>query len=67
VEKNRKSGWIIKFDLMGSIRKNGYGSLDEVEVIIVESENSFSVIEKSDNLQNSTFENMIIMKEKKLN
>lgn len=66
VDKNLRSERINKFDLMGSVRKKGYSSLDDVEVIILESDGSFSVLEKSGSTENSSFENMINMKEKKL-
>lgn len=59
IEKNLRSERINKDELMGTVRKKGLSDLEAVEMIILESDGSFSVIEKSGHPGSSTFKELV--------
>lgn len=58
IEKNLRKERVVKRDIIGELRKQGYGSLDEVEAIILESDGTVSIIKKSGAKSFSTFEDL---------
>ena len=46
-DRNLKKARLDRDELLGAVRKKGFGSLEEIEAIILESDASFSVIGKS--------------------
>lgn len=56
IERNLRKERVVKEDLLGSLRKQGYGSLDEVEAIILEPDGTVSIIKKTGPKSFSTFE-----------
>lgn len=59
-DKNLRKERINKTDLLGSVRKKGFGSLQDVEAIILETDGSISVIGKSKTeTDQSTFQNLL--------
>lgn len=59
VEKNLRKERLVKKDILGSVRKKGFGSLEEVEVVILETDGTVSVIGKSDNKNGLTYNNLL--------
>lgn len=59
IENNLRSERINKDVLMGTVRKKGLSDLEDVEMIILESDGSFSVIEKSGHIGISTFKELV--------
>lgn len=58
VEKNMKKQRLQKTDLMGMIRQKKYGSMEQIEAIIFESNGSISVIGKSSAGNHSTLDDV---------
>lgn len=65
IEKNIQKERLDKNDILGSIRKKGFGSLDEVEAVILETDGTVSVIGKSTTGGNSTYSNLLEEKSKR--
>ncbi|UJH90473.1 DUF421 domain-containing protein [Antarcticibacterium sp. 1MA-6-2] len=59
IEKNLRKERLVKSDVLGSIRKKGIGSLEEVEAIILEADGTISVIEKASNRRNTTYDDLL--------
>lgn len=59
ISKNLRKERIDENELLGSARKKGFSSLEEIEAIILETDGSFSVIGKSKPGMNSTYEKLI--------
>lgn len=57
--KNLKKARLDKNELLGAVRKKGFGSLEEVEAIILESDASFSVIGKSKDGDGATYKAIV--------
>ena len=59
LEKNLRKERISKDDVLGTVRQNRIGNLDEVEAIVLETNGSVSVIKKGGDSQGtSTFEQL---------
>lgn len=58
-ERNLKEARLSKDELLGAARKKGYGSLQDVEVIILESDASFSIIAESKDGDGSAYQSLI--------
>ena len=58
-DQNLKKARLNKNELLGAIRKKGFGSLQEVEAIILESDASFSVIGKSKEGDESAYSSIL--------
>lgn len=54
-----KKSRLNREDLMGAVRKKGFISLNQVKAIILETDGTFSVLEKSDQNENLTYENLL--------
>jgi uncharacterized membrane protein YcaP (DUF421 family) len=54
LEKNMRKERVSKDDLLGTVRQNRIGSLDEVEAIVLETNGSVSVIKKGGTQGSST-------------
>jgi uncharacterized membrane protein YcaP (DUF421 family) len=50
---------VHKRDILGMVRKNGFGSLDDVEAIILETDGSFSVIQAAKSHSNQSAYTMV--------
>lgn len=60
IKKNLRQERISKKDLLGSVRKKGFGSLKDVEAIILETDGVVSVVGKSKNEDDqSSFKNLL--------
>lgn len=58
-ERNLKEARLSKDELLGAARKKGYGTLKNVDVIILESDASFSIIGESKDGDGSTYHSVI--------
>ena len=58
-EKNLKKAKLDKDEIFGAVREKGFGSLEEVEAIIFESNASFSIISKSKNGDRSAYKDIL--------
>ena len=58
-KKNLRKARLTKDELLGAARKKGFGSLREVEVIILESDASFSIIGKAKDGDGSTYDTLV--------
>ena len=59
LEKNMRKARNRKDELLSASRKKGVGSMEEVEIVIFETDGSFSVIKKSDTGKPSTYEQLL--------
>ena len=59
IEENLRKERLDKKDVLGSIRKKGFGSLEEVEAVILETDGTVSVIGKSENSSRSTYSDLL--------
>lgn len=59
LEKNMRRERISKNDLLGAVRKKKFGDLNEVEVIIMETDGSISVIRKNADTDRLTYRQMV--------
>lgn len=59
LEKNLRKERLDKKAILGSIRKKGFGSLQEIEAVILEIDGSVSVIGKSENSTNLTYDDLL--------
>lgn len=57
--RNLKKARLDRTELLGAVRKKGFGTLQEVEAIILESDASFSVIGKSKDGDGSTYKSIV--------
>ena len=58
-DRNLNKARLDRNELLGAVRKKGFGSLKEVEAIILESDASFSVIGKSKDGDESTYRGIL--------
>ncbi len=58
-EQNMQKERVVKSDLLGQVRKKSIGSINDVEVIILETDGSFSVIKKNDHKAEYSYEDII--------
>lgn len=54
---------VRKDELLSAIRKKNFGSLDEIRVVIFETDGSFSVVRKSGEDRNLTYLDFVDQKE----
>lgn len=59
MEKAMKSTRVEKSELIGAVRKKGYGDMDEVEIIIFENDASFSIIGKLTSGKDATYKEFL--------
>lgn len=59
IQKNLRKERINEIELLGSARKKGFRSLEEIDAIILETDGSFSILERSKAGSNSTFSDLI--------
>lgn len=59
LKESMKRERIDEDELLGSARKKGFISLDQIEVIILETDGTFSVLGKSDQNSNLTYDKLL--------
>lgn len=59
LEKAMKKEGVAKSELIGEVRKKGYGDLEEIELIILENDASFSIIGKLNDNDSSTYKEIL--------
>ena len=59
MEKAMRSARVQKSELIGAVRKKGYGDLKDVEIIIFENDASFSIIGNLTNDENATYKDVL--------
>lgn len=59
LRKNMRKERIREDELLGAIRKKGFGALNEVKAVIFETDGSFSVIRKSESDEDITYDALL--------
>ncbi|NJX17090.1 DUF421 domain-containing protein [Tamlana crocina] len=59
LEKAMKKEGVAKSELIGEARKKGYGNFEEIELIILESDATFSIIGKLTDSDSATYKEIL--------
>ncbi len=59
LEENLRKERLSKSKVFGAVRKKGFGSMEQVTAVILEIDASFSIIERSEEAENSTFDELL--------
>lgn len=59
LEKAMKKEGVAKSELIGEVRKKGFGDMEEIELVILESDASFSIIRRLTDNDSSTYQEVL--------
>ena len=59
LEKAMKKEGVAKSELIGEVRKKGFGNMEEIELVILESDASFSIIRRLTDSDSSTYQEVL--------